>query len=82
MTGRSGSSSRSTNPSKNACPECDQGELVPTLTTYTVTVDGEKVRVPSVIVEVCTACRAKAWIPAEIERARRVAALKVKERAA
>lgn len=75
-------SSRSTKPTGNECPECDEGELVPTLVTYAVTVERRKVRVPSVIVEVCSACGAKAWIPSEVERARRVAELKLKARAA
>jgi YgiT-type zinc finger domain-containing protein len=82
VTGRSGSSSRSTRPVRNECPECDEGELVPQLITFSVTMEGQRVRVPSVIVEVCTACGAKAWIPAEVERARRVAELKVRRRAA
>jgi len=78
----SGSSSASTKPIRNECPECDEGDMERFLVTCSVEVEGRSVAVPDVIVKICPACGARAWPAREIERAQEVARLKLAKKAA
>jgi hypothetical protein len=55
--------------------------MVQVITTRAVKLEERTVLVPFVIMELCPACGAKAWPSTEIERARRIARLMLREAA-
>lgn len=78
MTRGSGSSSRSTKPIRNECPLCGKGETVEVVVTRSFAIEDRRVQVPGILAWECLSCGERTWPAQEIDRARRVAAVKAK----
>jgi uncharacterized protein with PIN domain len=79
---RSGTSSRSTKPSEDRCPECGKGRLRRVLATKSFRVEDRRVRVPGLLPLECDACRAQVWPQEEVKRVRQVVEIKLRRAAA